>query len=235
MIVKIGGLREPKNFKEVCKLDVDWVGFNFCKDSPRFLAQISSRGGFIPDYTTLKDEQLTLGKPVDKKTHQMNSRLRVGTFIDDMPQTIVTRIYNFKLDFVQLDGTESRIMIENLRRTIEPDIRTGVKIIKTIHISSAADFERCAEYEGVVDYFLFNAPVDVKDFKENSFDWNLLGQYKGKTPFLIGGAIGSEDVERLRAFSHPLFVGVDVNDKFETEPGVIDIEAFKAFLQSVKS
>ena len=208
MIVNITGLCKPENIREVCQLNVDWIGLNFCQTSPRYLAQVSSRGGFIPDYTSIRDERLSLGSPVDTTVRQENKPLRVGLFCNEMPQTIVTRIYNFKLDFVQLESDESPVMIENLRRTIEPDIRTGVKIIKTIHVSSAEDMKKGAEFEGVADYLLFKA--DIKDTR------------------------GEKKVEKLRDVRHPLFAGIEVGAKFETEPGMIDVPALNDFLKQVK-
>ena len=51
---------------------------------------------------------------------------RVGVFVDDMPQNIVTRVYNYGLDYVQLHGDESRITCDNLRRTIDPTFLASI-------------------------------------------------------------------------------------------------------------
>ncbi len=235
MIIKVCGVRDPENFREVCKLDVDWVGLNFCAKSPRYVAQISSRGGFYPDYTSFAEERPAIGKPIANQKHYDLKPQRVGVFVDDMPQTIITRIVNFFLDFVQLHGDENAVMIQNLRRSVEPDIRRGVKIIKAIPIASADDFARCQDYEGVVDYFLFDTKGALPGGNGEKFDWALLDAYKGDTPFLLSGGIGPDDVEALRQITHPKFAGVDVNSQFETEPGVKDIEKLKAFIQALKA
>ena len=65
-------------------------------------------------------------------------------------------------------------------------------------------------------------------------DWNLLDAYDGNVPFLISGGIGIEDVERIKAISHPKFVGVDINSKFEIEPGLKDVQAVKLFIEKIK-
>ena len=54
-------------------------------------------------------------------------------------------------------------------------------------------------------------------------------------PFLIGGGIAPEDAEAVKAFKHPQFVGVDINSKFEIEPGVKDVEKVKQFVEAVKA
>lgn len=229
MIIKVCGMRDADNIREVSELDVDMMGFIFWKDSPRFVRMISSHAGIIPDYS---EERLNKnsGKVVDDQ-HRIK---RVGVFVDDMPQTIVTRIYNYELDYVQLHGEESCIMIDNLRRTLEPDIRTGVKIIKTISVSSAEDIEKTKEYEGCVDLFLFDTKCPTMGGSGDKFDWSVLSAYKGNVPFLLSGGIGMDDVDKIKSFQHPQFAGVDVNSCFETEPGVKDVEKLRLFIEKLR-
>ena len=229
MIIKVCGMRDADNIREVSELDIDMMGFIFWKDSPRFVRMISSHAGIIPDYS---EERLNKnsGKVIDDQ-HRIK---RVGVFVDDMPQTIVTRIYNYELDYVQLHGEESCIMIDNLRRTLEPDIRTGVKIIKTISVSSAEDIEKTKEYEGCVDLFLFDTKCPTMGGSGDKFDWSVLSAYKGNVPFLLSGGIGMDDVDKIKSFQHPQFAGVDVNSCFETEPGVKDVEKLRLFIEKLR-
>lgn len=229
MIIKVCGMRDADNIREVSELDIDMMGFIFWKDSPRFVRMISSHAGIIPDYS---EERLNKnsGKVVDDQ-HRIK---RVGVFVDDMPQAIVTRIYNYELDYVQLHGEESCIMIDNLRRTLEPDIRTGVKIIKTISVSSAEDIEKTKEYEGCVDLFLFDTKCPTMGGSGDKFDWSVLSAYKGNVPFLLSGGIGMDDVDKIKSFQHPQFAGVDVNSCFETEPGVKDVEKLRLFVEKLR-
>ena len=69
---------------------------------------------------------------------------------------------------------------------------------------------------------------------EQPFDWDLIAHYEGKTPFLVAGAVGADSVEKLRDVRHPLFAGIEVGAKFETEPGMIDVPALNDFLKLVK-
>ena len=216
MIIKVCGMRDADNIREVSELDIDMMGFIFWKDSPRFVRMISSHAGIIPDYS---EERLN-----------KNS----GKVVNDQPQTIVTRIYNYELDYVQLHGEESCIMIDNLRRTLEPDIRTGVKIIKTISVSSAEDIEKTKEYEGCVDLFLFDTKCPTMGGSGDKFDWSVLSAYKGNVPFLLSGGIGMDDVDKIKSFQHPQFAGVDVNSCFETEPGVKDVEKLRLFIEKLR-
>ena len=38
-------------------------------------------------------------------------------------------------------------------------------------------------------------------------------------------------MERVKAFKHPMCVGIDLNSKFETEPAVKDVEKLRNFIQ----
>ena len=229
MIIKVCGMRDADNIREVSELDIDMMGFIFWKDSPRFVRMISSHAGIIPDYSEER-----LNKNSGKVVNDQHRIKRVGVFVDDMPQTIVTRIYNYELDYVQLHGEESCIMIDNLRRTLEPDIRTGVKIIKTISVSSAEDIEKTKQYEGCVDLFLFDTKCPTMGGSGDKFDWSVLSAYKGNVPFLLSGGIGMDDVDKIKSFQHPQFAGVDVNSCFETEPGVKDVEKLRLFIEKLR-
>ena len=233
MFIKVCGMREPENIRAVSALGIDMIGFVFWANSPRYVRMISSQAGIIPDYSV---ERLNKGRgKVETSTDKVVLPKRVGVFVDDMPQSIVTRVFNYDLDYVQLHGEESRVMIENLRRTLEPDIKQGVKIIKALSIGSPEDVSRYKEYEGVVDLFLFDTKCKTVGGSGEQFDWDVLGQYDGQTPFILSGGIGPDDVERVKSFAHPQFVGIDLNSRFETEPGLKDIEALRQFIQAIRN
>ena len=226
-------MREPENIRAVSALGIDMIGFVFWPESPRFVRMISSQAGIIPDYSV---ERLNKGRgKVEAPADEVVLPKRVGVFVDDMPQSIVTRVFNYDLDYVQLHGEESRVMIENLRRTLEPDIKSGVKIIKALSIGSPEDVSRYKEYEGVVDLFVFDTKCKTVGGSGEQFDWDVLKRYDGQTPFLLSGGIGPDDVERVKSFSHPQFAGVDLNSRFEIEPGLKDIEALRQFIQAIRN
>ena len=227
MIVKECGMRDAQNIRAVEELGIDWMGFIFFPESPRYVSQIRSRAGIIPDYSSL-------GKD-DVEVRQKTKPKRVGVFVDDMPQNIVTRVYNYKLDIIQLHGSESEVMIDNLRRTLDPDIRPGIKIMKAINIYTAEDILRYKQYKGHVDYLLFDTKTRLAGGSGIQFDWNLLNEYDGDIPFLLSGGIGPDDAERISAFSHPMLAGIDLNSRFETEPGIKDVEALRTFLEKIRS
>ena len=223
MVIKVCGMRDAQNIREVSQLGVDMIGMIFYPKSPRYVEMQSSHAGIIPDY--VKE---------DINIKSAKSPARVGVFVDDMVQNIVTRVVNYHLDYVQLHGNEPREMCENLRLTLDPDIRPGIKIIKAISVSDASDIQKYKEYVGVVDYFLFDTKCKTVGGSGQQFDWQVLDEYDGDVPFLMSGGIGPEDASRILSFHHPRCVGIDLNSRFETEPGLKDVEKLKELLLKVK-
>lgn len=211
-------MRDADNIRDISALGVDMIGLIFYPPSPRYVQQFSSGAGIIPDYAP------DMGK----------TPLRVGVFVDDMPQNIVTRVYNYKLDYIQLHGNEPRETLENLRATIDPDIKPKVKIIKAISVSSAEDIKKYKEYVGAADLFLFDTKCKTVGGSGELFDWQVLQAYDGDVPFLLSGGIGPDDAERIKNFHHPKCIGIDLNSKFEIEPALKDVEKLKQFLVKVK-
>ena len=238
MIVKVCGMREPENIRDVAALGVDWIGFIFYPKSPRYVSQIRSRAGIIPDYSVfMKHEELSSKELSSKELsskEMMRQVKRVGVFVDDMPQNIVTRAVNYELDIIQLHGSESVIMIDNLRSTLAPSIRKGIKFMKALSISTAEDILRYKEYEGHVDYFIFDTQTPLVGGSGNHFDWNMLDAYDGNTPFILSGGVGPDDAERVLSIRHPMFAGIDLNSQFETAPAVKNVDALKAFLAKIR-
>ena len=211
-------MRDADNIRDVSALGVDMIGLIFYPPSPRYVQQFSSGAGIIPDYAP------DMGK----------TPLRVGVFVDDMPQNIVTRVYNYKLDYIQLHGNEPRETLENLRATIDPDIKPKIKIIKAISVSSAEDIKKYKEYVGAADLFLFDTKCKTVGGSGELFDWQVLQAYDGDVPFLLSGGIGPDDAELIKNFHHPKCIGIDLNSKFEIEPALKDVEKLKQFLVKVK-
>ena len=216
-------MRDAQNIREVSQLGVDMIGMIFYPKSPRYVEMQSSHAGIIPDYAK-----------EDINIKSSKSPARVGVFVDDMVQNIVTRVVNYHLDYVQLHGNEPREMCENLRLTLDPDIRPGIKIIKAISVSDASDIQKYKEYVGAVDLFLFDTKCKTVGGSGRQFDWQVLEQYDGEVPFLLSGGIGPEDASRLHAFHHPKCIGIDLNSRFEIEPGVKDVEKLKGFLNEIQ-
>lgn len=231
-------MRDTENIREVSQLGIDMMGFIFYPKSPRYVQMLNSKAGIIPDYSEERMQRmaaLTRDEECAIDEEQMTHRVkRVGVFVDDMPQNIVTRVYNYGLDYIQLHGNEPRETIENLRATLDPDIKPGIKFIKAISVSMVDDVKKYKEYVGAVDLFLFDTKCKTMGGSGEQFDWQVLDAYDGDIPFLLSGGIGPDDAERVNTFQHPQCIGIDLNSKFEIEPALKDVDKLKEFLLKIK-
>mgnify|MGYP002623903740 CR=1 FL=1 len=242
MIVKVCGMRDGENIRQVAELGIDWIGMIFWDKSPRNVTMIPTHAGIIPDRSSLNPALESKGS-VSKENPSVINVKRVGVFVDEMAQNIITRAVNFQLDLIQFHGHETPTLIRNLRRTLDPDLRPGIKFIKAISVGSREDIAAYKQYEDCVDYFLFDTRATTPDGSPSGsvlpggsgqqFDWTVLADYVGEKPFLLSGGIGPDDAERIRNFHHPKCIGIDLNSRFETAPAIKDIKALRFFLEAL--
>ena len=114
----------------------------------RHATMIPTHAGIIPDRVDQSWKQ--------EEQQSTNTPKRMGIFVDEMAQNIITQVVNFHLDMILFDGDESPTYIRNLRRTLVPDIAPNIQFIKTIGLCDEADIEKYRKYEDCVDYFLFD-------------------------------------------------------------------------------
>ena len=150
---------------------------------------------------------------------------KVGVFVDSTLDDILQHSSDYQLDIIQLHGQES------------PDFAKALKphtIIKAFNIEKADDLLQTEKYKGIADYFLFDTKGKMAGGNGQKFDWSVLTAYQGKTPFLLSGGIGPEDAESVRSFHHPRCFGIDLNSRFESEPGFKDINQLKTFINKLR-
>ena len=137
----------------------------------------------------------------------------------------------FKLDCIQLHGNETPFYLESLRK----EIADSIQIIKACSIGNEEDLLSIAKYDGLCDFLLFDTPTHIYGGSGTSFEWNLLQNYKGTTPFFLSGGIGPGHLEQLRSFHHTQFAGIDLNSRFEVAPALKNIPLLKDFIQQIKT
>ena len=205
-IIKVCGMTDASNIRQVAETGVDWIGMIFW--------QPSSRCCHDPGVAQTIPEGIQ----------------RVGVFVDEEVETIVRRTEECGLNRVQLHGRETATSIRQLRQRLPQ----GVEIIKAISILTLDDLALAEDYEPLVDYLLFDTKCEAVGGSGRQFDWSILNHYQGQRPFLLSGGIGPDDARRLAAFSHPQLAGYDLNSRFETAPGIKNVEALQRFLAEQK-
>lgn len=163
-----------------------------------------------------------------KPSYLPENCLRVGVFVDATVQDILAAVQDFRLDVVQLHGHETPEMIVNLKK------RAAVRVVKALAVNGPEDLAQTAAYESVCDAFLFDTKGQLPGGNGQQFDWNVLRFYTGRLPFLLSGGIGPEDAQRVREFDVPGCIGIDLNSRFETAPGLKDVEALRNFIETIK-
>lgn len=152
---------------------------------------------------------------------------RIGVFVDaDMP-FIQQKVMQLGLTRIQLHGDETADFCHAVHE------QTQLPITKAISVHDASDVKRASQYEGIVTHLLFDTKCKCVGGSGEQFDWDVLQNYDGSTPFLLAGGIGPDDAERVRKFSHPQFVGIDLNSCFEDAPALKNVDKLGKFLNTL--
>jgi len=199
MIVKVCGMRDAENIRQLEALGIDWMGMIFWPKSKRY---VSTPPVYLPQHVR-----------------------KVGVFVDASLDAIRQHVEDYQLDIVQLHGQESPDMLKVLK---------PLTLIKAFNIAMPEDLPKTEPYEGLADYFLFDTKGKSVGGNGKKFDWSVLASYQGETPFLLSGGIGPEDAQDVKTFHHPKCIGIDLNSRFETEPGLKDITKLKQFLEAIR-
>ena len=145
--------------------------------------------------------------------------VKTGVFVNESIDKVHELINKHHLGAVQLHGAESLEFCNTFQGK--------VKVIKAFGVDKDFDFHQLEPYTGSVDYFLFDTKTDKHGGSGQSFDWSLLDKYKLGIPFFLSGGLSLENLDEVEAIQHPQFYGVDLNSRFEVEPGLKDIDKLK--------
>lgn len=210
MRLKICGMKYQENMIEVAKLQPDYLGFIFYEKSTRFFE------GTIP----------SLPKSIKK----------VGVFVSASVEEILEKVRKYNLNAIQLHGQESPVFCKQLKQSCHSERNEEshrVEIIKVFSIKDDFDFETLKPYEKVCDFFLFDTKGKLPGGNGYTFNWKVLKQYPSTKPYFLSGGIGLEEAESVLSFlqsqESKYCYAIDVNSKFEIEPGLKHIEKLKTF------
>jgi phosphoribosylanthranilate isomerase len=198
--IKVCGMN--RNTTEIASLKPDYLGFIFWKPSKRYFE------GSMPAIP-----------------HRIK---KVGVFVDATIQEITEKVKSFNLLLVQLHGKETPAFCEELKK-----VSPQVKIIKVFSIKDDFDFGQLKHFEDVCDYYLFDTKGKLPGGNGYTFNWEVLKKYPSTKPYFLSGGIGVEEIESIKAFmklpESKYCEVIDVNSKFEIEPGLKDTEKLKEF------
>ena len=205
MKIKICGLKFESNILDLSKIEPDYMGFIFWEKSKRHVK------GSTPNLLQTKI----------KKT---------GIFVNADFEKIKEKVYVHKLKAIQLHGEESPEFCKKIKAF-------GVEIIKAFSIDENFNFDILKKYDLCSDYFLFDTKGKSPGGNGISFDWEILRNYKYEKKIFLSGGIGVESInaiKKLKNFDLPLFC-IDINSKFELNPGKKNIELIKSFKNNLEN
>ncbi len=187
MLIKICGMKFPKNIREIGALQPDFMGFIFYPKSKRFVGDNLS-------ISSLEKLPKSIGK--------------VAVFVNENTDKVIEIVRNFGFDFVQLHGSESIVECKILNEN-------NIKIIKAFSIDSLFDFEVIEKYEPVCDYFLLDTKTPKYGGSGKPFDWKLLENYTLSKPFFLSGGLSIHNIGKIRYSNYPMLIGLDFNSQLE--------------------
>lgn len=207
MKVKVCGNTDLQQLKELNSTGIDYAGLIFYEYSSRYV--LKNLAG-----SDVKDLNLSIEK--------------VGVFVNASEDFILQQAEDFSLDIIQLHGDETASFCSK--------ISDHMKVIKAFRVEDETNIDWLVkEYVDVCDFYLFDkGSTGLYGGTGQKFNWKLLENSIIGKPFFLSGGIAPGDVEVLKNLTHPYFYGVDINSKFEIEPGIKDIKLVKQFLSDLK-
>jgi len=151
---------------------------------------------------------------------------KVGVFVNALPDALASSADKYQLDYLQLHGDEDEDYILAAQKI--------AKVIKVFRVDRFFDFEKTESYS-MVDLFLFDTYTVSFGGSGHKFDWDMLDNYKGSTPFLLAGGIRPSNIDLLSKLSHPALHGVDINSGFEMAAGLKNVDTISQFLTELKT
>jgi phosphoribosylanthranilate isomerase len=206
MKIKICGLKQPENIREIRELRPDYMGFIFYRKSKRYVHMNDSFENFQEIDGGIK---------------------KVAVFVNETAENISQTLNGLDFDIIQLHGSESPETVKELKSK-------GYQVIKAFSMKTGFDFSLLQNYEGICDYFLFDTATPQYGGSGKKFNWDLLEHYQDKTSFLLSGGISLKDAEVIKKLHHPRLAGIDVNSGFEIEPGLKDIDLLEKFIKEIR-
>jgi phosphoribosylanthranilate isomerase len=202
--IKICGMKHPENILEIAAFQPDYMGFIFYAQSPRNFENV------IPE----------LDKSIQK----------VGVFVNASFEEIQEKATKYKLDLIQLHGDESPEFCLLLQQN-------KLKVIKSFNIDNTFNFNSLSNYFNCCNYFLFDTKGVNYGGNGTSFDWRILERYYLNKPYFLSGGIGLESLNDLKTFFQKDYakkcLAIDLNSKFEIEPGIKNPDTLKTFIQNL--
>lgn len=211
MKIKVCGLTKMEQIQELISMKVDFMGFIFYDKSPRY----------VLNNLSLED------------ISQIGHLGKTGVFVNETHEKILEIAEKAKLNLIQLHGDEDEAFILRLRQRLSDKVMI-IKVIRIGNSTSKNLQETINQIPSTINYILFDTDSKVYGGSGQTFNWSILNEIDIHKPYFLSGGISLENFQHLSTINHQPFA-LDINSKFETEPGIKDIEKITKFLMKVKN
>lgn len=151
--------------------------------------------------------QITPGKAAEIAAQLPSNVQKVGVFVDDLVEEILHVAEIVGLSCVQLHGSESRAMCDQLGKSL--------KVIKTVRIDPYGRV--ISKYDYSVWKILLDTHLPkVRGGSGRAFDWKCLHEFN-QEDIIVAGGINPENVGKLLSQFQPF--GIDLCSGLEAYPG----------------
>jgi phosphoribosylanthranilate isomerase len=199
--IKICGMRDVENIKQILELEPDYLGFIFYENSTRHISKAQMKEVI----------KLSFGETE-----------RVGVFVNESVANVLSYADQGFFDIVQLHGNETPEMVKALKEE-------GLEIIKVFSVDDNFNAKVLNRYADA-DYFLFDTKGKLPGGNGVKFNWDVLENSKIKKPFFLSGGLGVDDMEMINSFKSKNLYALDFNSKLEDEPGLKNLTKVKQIL-----
>lgn len=206
MKLKVCGMKYPDNASAVATLAPDYMGFIFYKPSKRYCGET-----LTPEFVK------TLPASI----------IKTGVFVNESLEEVlrICSAYGFKA--VQLHGHETPDFCLSCKKA-------GLEVIKVFHVGETMDWSILEPYKKVADYFLFDTKTPEYGGSGNRFNWEILKEYDNEIPLFLSGGVDESILTELNILSTVKIYALDINSRFELEPGLKDVERIGKFAEGLK-
>jgi len=205
MKLKVCGMKYPDNVSAVAALAPDYMGFIFYKPSKRYCGET-----LTPEFVK------TLPASI----------IKTGVFVNESLEEVlrICTAYGFKA--VQLHGHETPDFCLSCKKS-------GLEVIKVFHVGETMDWSILEPYKKVADYFLFDTKTPEYGGSGNRFNWEILKEYDNQIPLFLSGGVDERILEEFNTLTTVNIYALDINSRFELEPGLKDVERIATFKSSL--
>jgi phosphoribosylanthranilate isomerase len=152
---------------------------------------------------------------------------RVGVFVNETVETILAKATEFKLTAIQLHGFEKPEECLKL-------LNLGFEVFKAFRIDECTQRFEIEPYKNVCTAYLFDTKTNIAGGSGVKFNWKKLDEIAPLGNFMLSGGIGPEDAELVFSLDYPTLIGVDLNSRFEIEPGMKDLKLLSNFINLIR-